>query len=285
MLGLFVLGEIFVTMTNPPPAVKEIAKFRQSFLTKAEVWQSIPNFLRSSIIGGLVGLMPGIGGSFVNILAYDQAKKASKEPETFGKGNIQGLIAPETASNAAIGGSLVPTLTLGIPGDAVTAVLMGGLLLHGIDPGPLMFRDHPLMVNMIYINFFLASVMMFLSMVILGARLFPLILRLPMRYIIPFVLVACTAGTYNMNTSMADVWTALAFGVIGYFFKRFDIPPAPAVIGLILGKMLEENLRRTLIDTEGSLFPFLTSPVAVTFLLMATASVAYSIWQKRTKSA
>ncbi|MCL2124143.1 MAG: tripartite tricarboxylate transporter permease, partial [Desulfovibrionaceae bacterium] len=152
MIGLFVVGEIFVTIADPPPAVKEISKFRQSFLTRTELRQSIPNFLRSGLIGAGIGILPGIGGSLANFVAYDQAKKASKEPETFGTGNIQGLIAPETANNASIGGALIPMLTLGIPGDVVTAVLMGGLQLHGIDPGPLMFRDHPYIIDVVYIN-------------------------------------------------------------------------------------------------------------------------------------
>jgi putative tricarboxylic transport membrane protein len=286
MIGLFVVGEIFVTLAEPLPPVKSvIAGFRQSFLTKAEFVQSLPNILRSCSIGAAIGILPGIGSSLANFVAYDQAKKAAKEPETYGTGNIQGVIASETSNNAAIGGALIPMLTLGIPGDTVTAVLMGGLLLHGIDPGPLLFRDHAFIVDMIYISFFIAAVMMFLSMILLGTRIFPKLLLLPRRYILPFVLVASTAGCYNMNTSMMDVWTALTFGIIGFLFKRYNYPTTPAVIGLILGRMLEDNLRRTLVDTNGSLMPFATNPISVVFLLLAVASIAYSIRQRARKHA
>lgn len=287
MIGLFVVGEIFVNIAEPPPPVTSvISGFRQSFLSWKELRQSIPNFLRSGAIGAAIGILPGIGGSLANFVAYDQAKKASREPETFGTGNIQGVIASETSNNAAIGGALIPMLTLGIPGDTVTAVLMGGLQLHGIDPGPLMFRDHPFIIDMVYISFFVAAILMFVSMVTLGTRLFPKLLLLPRRYILPFVLIASTAGCYNMNTSMTDVWTALVFGIIGFFFKRYNIPATPAVIGLILGRMLEDNLRRTLVDTDGSLLPFLTSPIAAVFLALALGSIVYSVWQKsRAKTA
>jgi putative tricarboxylic transport membrane protein len=176
-------------------------------------------------------------------------------------------------------------LTLGIPGDTVTAVLMGGLLLHGIAPGPLLFRDHPFIVDMVYISFFIAAIMMFLSMALLGTRVFPKLLLLPRRYILPFVLVASTAGCYNMNTSMMDVWTALIFGIIGFVFKRYNYPATPAVIGLVLGRMLEDNLRRTLVDTNGSLVPFVTNPISAVFLMLAVASIVYSVWQRSRKNA
>ncbi len=280
MIGLFVVAEILVNIADPPPPVKAvITGFHQSFLTKNEWLQSLGNFFRSGCIGAAIGILPGIGGSLANFVAYDQAKKASKEPETFGTGNIQGLIASETSNNAAIGGALVPMLTLGIPGDTVTAALMGGLQLHGIDPGPLMFRDHPFVIDTVYVSFFAAAIFMFLSMVILGTRFFPKLLLLKRGYILPFVLIASTAGCYNMNTSMMDVWTALVFGIIGFFFKRFGYPAAPAVIGLILGKILEVNLRRTLVDSDGDLTPFVTNPVPAFFLALAVLSIVYSVWQ------
>jgi putative tricarboxylic transport membrane protein len=285
MIGLFVVGELFVNIAEPPTPTKSvISGFRQAFLTLRELKQSLSNMFRSCCIGAAIGILPGIGGSLANFVAYDQAKKASKEPETFGTGNIQGLIASETSNNAAIGGALIPMLTLGIPGDTVTAVLMGGLQLHGIDPGPLMFRDHPFVVDMVYVSFFIAAVLMFLSMVLLGTRLFPKLLLLKRGYILPFVLIASTAGCYNMNTSMMDVWTAVIFGIIGFFLKRYHFPATPVVIGMILGKMLEMNLRQALVDTGGSLLPFVRDPVCVVFLTFAVLSIVYSMRQRRRKN-
>jgi putative tricarboxylic transport membrane protein len=286
MIGLFVVAEIFSNLASPPPVVDKLAPFRQSFLTLREWKDSAGNFLRSGAIGAAIGIIPGVGGVLANFVCYDQAKKASREPETFGKGNIQGLIASETGNNAVIGGALIPLLTLGIPGDMVTAALMGGLQLHGLDPGPLLFRDHPDVIYTVYATFFVAAIFMFLAMVVVGARCFPLILRIPRVYVLPVVLVACIAGCYNINTSMIDVWVALSFGVIGYFFQRYGYPTAPAVIGLILGLLIESNLRKALLETDSSLLPFITTPTPAFFLLLAVLSVCFSLWQgKKSRAA
>ncbi len=284
MIGLFVVSEIFSNLASPPAPIKNVSGLKQVFLTVREWKDSAGNFLRSGVIGAAIGILPGVGGALANFVAYDQAKKASARPETFGQGNIQGLIASETANNAVIGGALIPLLTLGIPGDTVTAALMSGLQLHGIDPGPLLFRDHPGLVYTVYAAFFTAAIFMFLTMAFLGARFFPLILRIPRVYVLPVVLVACTAGCYNINTSMVDVWVALAFGVIGYFFQRYGYPTTPAVIGLVLGGMLEVNLRKALLETDCSLLPFVSSPVPALFLALALFSLGYSLWQQRKSS-
>jgi putative tricarboxylic transport membrane protein len=236
---------------------------------------SVVNFFRSGVIGILIGILPGIGGALANFIAYDQAKKASKDPDSFGQGNIQGIIASETANNASIGGALIPMLSLGIPGDAVTAALLGGLMLHGLQPGPLLIRDNPEVVYGIFSSYFIATISMFTIMMI-GIKIFPTLLRIKKSFLLPIVLAAGIVGCYNLQYSLMDVWVAVFFGFIGFILIRNDFPLTPIVISLVLGKMLEENLRLALLSSGGTLLPLFYRPISLVFMMGALISVGIS---------
>jgi len=279
MIGLFVVSQAFTEAEQMAqkfiiPKPEKIKGFF-SFFTAQELRESVGNFIRSGFIGLLVGILPGIGGSLSNVLAYDQAKKMSKHPETFGTGNIQGVIAPETANNATVGGSLIPMLSLGIPGDAATAALLGGLMLHGLQPGPLMFKENPEIVYSVFVSYFIATVMMFVIMM-LGIRVFPLLLRLPKSLLMPLVLVASLVGCYNLQYSMNDMWISLAFGFFGFIFKKLGFPFTPVVISMVLGRMLENSLRIGLLNSDGSMMPLFTRPVALVCMILSVISLAMS---------
>jgi putative tricarboxylic transport membrane protein len=276
MIGLFVVSQVFteaeklsIKFLIPRPA-----KLGHFFSIK-EIKASIVNFLRSGVIGILIGILPGIGGALANFLAYDQAKKASKDPDSFGQGNIQGIIASETANNASIGGALIPMLSLGIPGDAVTAALLGGLMLHGLQPGPLLIRDNPAVVYGIFSSYIVATLAMF-AIMMGGIKIFPTILRIQKAYLLPLVLAAGIVGCYNLQYSLTDVWVAVVFGILGFIFQKHDFPLTPIVISLVLGKMLEENLRLSLLSSGGTLFPLFTRPISLVFMVGSVISVAIS---------
>ena len=211
------------------------------------------------------------------MVAYDQQKRAAKHPENYGRGELQGIIASETANNATIGGALIPFLALGIPGDTVTAALLGGLQIHGLDPGPILFSRHMDMVYGVFVAFILSCVVMYVFMQFVGTYVFPVALRLQKKYILPLVMVMSLIGCYNMEYSMMAVWVALAFGVLGYVLKKFRYPLMPLIIGLILGPMFERELRLACIQAGGSFAEFLSSPIALVFLALTVLSRAVAL--------
>jgi putative tricarboxylic transport membrane protein len=280
MIGLFVLGEVFRSLESKDPdlKMKDVTFKNSGSFTWEEIRASVPNFLRSGLIGVGIGILPGIGGSLANFVAYDQAKKASRNPESFGTGNIQGIIASETSNNAVIGGALIPMMALGIPGDVVSAALMGGLMLHGLQPGPMLFVEHPVFIWGVYLSFLVSSLLMFGSMMLAGTRVLPYILLVPRRFLLPGVVVASVVGCYNLDYSITDMWTTLVFGILGYFLSKHEYPLAPLVISLVLGSMFEKQLRLTLMYNAGDLFaPILGSPIASGFILAAFLSLGYSL--------
>ena len=282
MVGMFVIAHICAEAKNHTEKYSlPISKPVKGIMTKAEWKESVPNFLRSGLIGTAIGILPGIGGNLATFVCYDQAKRASKDPKSFGQGNIQGIIASETGNNAVIGGALIPMIALGIPGDTSTAALLGGLQIHDLTPGPLLFKMHPALVYSVFISFIVAVVYMFL-MILGGKRIFPKMLRIKKSFLLPAVLVLSLVGCYNLSYSMKDVWIAVIFGVIGYALKKWNFPNTPIVIGLILGKMLEKNLRLGLSQSGNSLLPMLTQPICLIFLAATIASLFFAAKIKKT---
>lgn len=280
MIGLFVISQIFKELEQPAqkyliPKAEKVS----AFLSLKEWKESASNFIRSSFIGVLIGILPGIGGSLANFVSYDQAKKASKNPETFGKGNLQGIIASESANNATIGGAMITLIALGIPGDAVTAVLLGGLQLHGLNPGPLLIVEHPILVYSVFISFLIATLIMFILM-LAGVKVFPFILRIQKSYLLSIILTAGIIGCYNLKYSIQDVWVALAFGIIGYFLIKKEYPLTPLVISLVLGTLFESQLRTGLLQSNGSLLPLFTRPVACVFIIASVISLIIALKPK-----
>ena len=261
MIGLFVVAQAFAEMdTLSERFIIAASRLTDRFMSLAELRASLPNFIRSGLIGTAIGILPGIGGTLASVVAYDQQKRAAKHPENYGRGELQGIIASETANNATIGGALIPFLALGIPGDTVTAALLGGLQIHGLDPGPILFSRHMDMVYGVFVAFILSCVVMYVFMQFVGTYVFPVALRLQKKYILPLVMVMSLIGCYNMEYSMMAVWVALAFGVLGYVLKKFRYPLMPLIIGLILGPMFERELRLACIQAGGASRNFFPAP-------------------------
>ena len=236
-------------------------------------WKTI---LRSSLIGIVIGIMPGAGTSIASFLSYNEAKRASKDPSSFGKGNIEGVAASEAANNAVTGGSLIPALTLGIPGNAVTAVFIGGLTIQGLIPGPNLFIKYGEITYTLLISLFLANIM-FWAIGIAFARQFVKIVKTPTKILAPIICVLSIIGSFAIRNNFFDVWLLFGFGILGYFMERFKISPAPIVLALVLGPMVESELRRTLILFHGSLLPVLYRPISLCILALIVISVIFPL--------
>jgi putative tricarboxylic transport membrane protein len=244
-----------------------------------EILRQPANLIRSTLIGLWIGILPAVGGSAANILAWDQAKKASRYPERFGTGIPDGIIASESSNNANIGGSLITMMAFGIPGDAVTAVMLGALIIHGIQPGPLFATTHTKIAYGMFVAYFLAH---FLTVAVewVGLRLFLRVILVPQRILIPVILVLCAIGAFALNNIVANVWTFWVFGLVGYGMIKAGFPLAPLVLGVVLGDQLEVNLIRALM-TDADPWLFVTRPISGLLLVGAVASVGWALYQRR----
>lgn len=270
MIGLFGLSEALVQLkTKSMPIKQDVRKIVPNFKL---IIKNFPLALRCSIIGTLIGAMPGTGGDIAALIAYDHAKRSVKNPypRPFGEGAYQGVIAPESANNACIGGAAIPMMTLGIPGDSVTAILIGALMIHGIRPGPLLMQEQPEFFWIVVGALFLANVFLLL-LGLTGLRLFCKIVEIPKYIIIPVIIMLSIIGTYSINNSVIDIYWMFFFGIIGYFFKMYDYPVATLVLGVILGPIIDSNWRRAVDICHGNLLEFLggffTHPISLVLLL------------------
>jgi putative tricarboxylic transport membrane protein len=246
---------------------KLVVEAKAMLPTLKEIWDSFPTMIRSSIIGAFIGVLPGAGSTIAAFLGYGEGKRWSKHPELYGTGSIEGVAAAETADNASVGGALVPMLTLGIPGSGTTAIMLGALMMQGIQPGPHIFVQNADVVYALYGGLIIACLMMF----IIGmgaARYFALMLKLPDSVISAIILPLCVVGAYSMNNSLFDVWLMICFSVIGYLMLKGGIPITPLVLGYVLGPMVETNLRRAMIIHNGDFFAVLGNPVAGVFFVL-----------------
>jgi putative tricarboxylic transport membrane protein len=232
-----------------------------------------------ALVGVLIGVLPAIGGSAASMMAYDQAKKISRRPEKFGTGIPEGIIASEASNNANVGGSLVTIMAFGIPGDAVTAVMLGALTIHGIQSGPLFISQNPELAYGIFAAYLLAHPLMVLILAA-GARWMLRIVTVPKAALFPVVLVLCTIGAYALNNTMSNVYSLLAFGVLGYAMVKVGLPLAPFILGVILGDQIEINLVRAIM-TDPNPWLFITQPISGGLLFLSVASVLFALWQHR----
>lgn len=226
----------------------------------------VSNLLRSSVLGTVIGILPGIGANVGSTVAYGVARQFSKNPERFGKGSEEGLVASESANNATVGGALIPLVSLGIPGSVVDAILLGALVIHGLQPGPLLFQNHPDAIQAL-IGAYLVSNVVLVAVMLGLSRAFGAIALFPKSWLGPAILVLCVVGSYCLNNRMFDVGTMVVFGMLGLLFKKFRIPAAPFVIGFVLMPILEENLGSGLMISGGSYLPLLQSPFALACLI------------------
>src|SRR5689334_16811062 len=230
-----------------------------------------------TFIGIMIGVLPAIGGSAANIMAYDQAKKFSKRPEKFGTGIPEGIVASEASNSANVAGSLMMIMAFGIPGDAVTAVMMGALTIHGIQPGPLFISQHPKIAYGIYASYLVALPLM-IAVIWVGSRVWLRIILMPKSILIPIVLVLCVIGAYALSNTMNDVYVLALFCVIGYAMVKARIPLAPLILGVVLGDQIEANLIQA-ISTDANPWLFITRPISGGMLAASIASVALAVWQ------
>jgi len=288
MIGLFGMGEMLTV-------IEKTKKDRDLTILRGKVsktWDALKFFmklkwvyLRSCIVGEIIGIIPGAGGTIAAISAYGLQKRVSKHSHLMGRGALEGIAAPETANNACIGGAFIPLLSLGIPGDAVTAVLIGAFIIHGIVPGPMMYTTNPKMVSAIFIGMMLSNICLF----IVGmtcANYIAKILKIPTQMLNALIIALCVIGTLAVRNSLFDTGVMLVFGIIGYFMSKGGVPKAPLVLGLVLGPIIEENLRRWAVLAEGSygkafVNAVLTNPVTLTMVIAAVVILVLPLFSKK----
>lgn len=277
IIGLFGVAELFDQMlTHHERKTKPISTLGRWWPNKAEYRRSAKPFGIATGIGVVVGLVPAAGGDIAGLVGWDRARRASKHPEEYGKGSIEGVVASDSASSATLGGSLTTTMALGIPGDSVMAVMIGSMLIWGLQPGPTLFTSQPDLVVSITGIMLAATV---LSLVVSLARLRGMVrlLDTPNHFLWPIILIFCVVGTYATTNNIFTVGTMLVFGIIGVVFKRVGIPAGPVVLGLLLGPIAEENLSRTLVLTQARPFFEVWSPVAILLLALSLFSVLWPL--------
>ena len=284
-IGLFAVAEVLTSATRSLTQDVYAAPIRGLLPTRADWWACRWTLPRASLIGFVVGVLPGAGATLASIIAYLTEKRLSRYPERFGTGVIEGVAAPETANNAASGGAMVPLLTLGVPGSGTTAVMLGALMLWGLRPGPLLFEKNPELVWGLIASMYIGNVLLLiLNLPLIG--LWVRLLSVPPRILMPLILLFCFTGTYAVSSNPFDLWVMVIFGVLGFVLQRYDYPVAPIVLGLILGPMLETHFRRALIISRGDYAIFLQRPiaaglitVAAVYLLLPLLSWAWRRWR------
>ncbi|MBO8162845.1 MAG: tripartite tricarboxylate transporter permease [Brevibacillus sp.] len=272
-VGLFALGEVFKTIHETGRQSGAIAKVGRVIPTRRDLRQSAGPIARGSLLGFFIGLLPGAGATLSSFFSYVLEKKLSKHPERFGKGEIAGVAAPESANNAASGGAMIPLLTLGIPGSGMTAILMGALLMYNVQPGPLLFSDHPKIAWGLIASMFVGNLMLLVLNMPL-VKLFAKIIETPSQYLLPIIIAISVFGVYAVQINTFDLVLLVVCGVAGYFLSKHDYPLAPLVLGLVLGPMIENNMRRALTTANGDFTIFLSEPLSLLFLLLAFLWIA-----------
>lgn len=274
VVGLFAMAEVFrgledMAKGTAPPAMKITGKL---WLTREEWRRSIGPIWRGGVIGFIIGVLPGAGGTIASIMSYTTEKRISRHPEEFGHGAIEGVAGPESANNSDTAGALVPLLTLGVPGGGATAVMLGAFIMYGIQPGPLLFQTKPDLVWGLINSMYIGNVMLvILNLPLIG--LFVRLLYIPQGILFPLIVAISTIGAYAINGSTVDLWLILIFGLIGYVFDKVDIPVAPLVLSLVLGGIMEQSFRQAMTISGGDVAVFYSSAITITLLVMSVISV------------
>jgi putative tricarboxylic transport membrane protein len=275
VMGLFGISEVMINVGTPIHRSFLKTKIKNLFPSLKDWKNSKFPILRGTLLGFIVGALPGMGLSST-FLSYAFEKRLSKHPEKFGTGVIEGVAGPETCNNASSQAAFIPMLSLGIPTNVIMAMLLGALMVYGITPGPLLLRDHPNLFWGLISSMYIGNVML----LVLNLPLIPVwvqILRIPYSYLFPVILIFCIIGSYSLNNNIGDVIVMAVFGVVGYLMKRFDFEAAPLVLALILGPLLEDNLRQSLLISKGSFKIFITRPISASFMIVSMLIVISSI--------
>lgn len=273
MIGAFALSEVFTQIVgnqdgdNGASSKIKVGAYKlREFLSYK--WVA----LKSSIIGTVIGILPGTGGSIASFVSYGVAMRTSKNQEEFGKGSEEGLVAPESSNNAAAGGAMIPTLILGIPGSPTTAVILAALILHGLQPGPQLLTDQPILLYSVFFAMFIASVLTFV-VGRFGIQIFELLLKLPYSIIATFIILLSLLGAFAVDNNIFNVWIMLIFGVVGYLMKIFDFSVPSLILGIVLGPLMEESFRRHLLLNNGNYMSFFHSPITVIILSVSLLAI------------
>lgn len=280
LIGLFAVAELFSNIEKMGVTERIKAKIGQYFPSWADIKTSLPNIIKSSLIGTGVGSVPGAGGDIAAFVSYAEAKRSSRHPEKFGTGLVEGVAATESSNNACSGGAMIPLLSLGVPGDAVTAVLLGAFVIQGLQPGPLLYKEH---LDVVY-NVFASMIIANIAMLIVGAvgiRFFARIIGVQKEILIPIIFVLSLVGSYAMRQNVFDVYLTIGFGVIGYLMQRYHYPLSPILLALILGPMAESNLRRSMVVSGGDWHILFSRPIAVGLMLLGVAFLIASVWNHK----
>ncbi|MBO1511507.1 tripartite tricarboxylate transporter permease [Metabacillus bambusae] len=267
-VGLFALGEVFKTILEKENDSGVVSKIGRILPTRQDLKESSGPITRGSLLGFFIGVLPGAGATLASFFSYIMEKKLSKNPSKFGKGAIEGVAAPESANNAASGGAMIPLLTLGIPGSGTTAILMGALIMYNVQPGPLLFEEHPQVAWGLIASMFIGNVMLLILNMPL-VKVFAKVIETPAKYLLPIIIAISFFGVYAVQYSTFDLILLLICGIVGYYLQKHDFPIAPIVLGLVLGPMIENNMRRTLTSSDGDFMIFLQSPASLIFLIIA----------------
>lgn len=273
LIGLFAVSEVFnqIEIMVKEKHIKSDIKMDRNYMSFSELKKSLPTMIKSGILGTFIGSIPGAGADIAAFVCYNEARRSNKN-EKFGEGSLIGISAPEAGNNGVTGGALVPLLTLGVPGDAVAAVLLGALIVQGLTPGPLLFEQSPDVVYGLFSAMILGNIIL-LFVGLGGIKFYSRIVEIPKLMMIPSILILSTVGSYSMNNSLFDVIVTLAFGIIGYFMSKIKMPSSPIVLAVILGPMLETNLRKSILMYEGSYSFLWTRPITAVFLILTIVSL------------
>jgi putative tricarboxylic transport membrane protein len=289
LIGLFAFSQLLSDVERREAAQGALIEAKAETI-RIEHWRAIRtifsqpvNLIRSALIGVFIGALPAAGGTISNVLSYDQSKKASRHPEKYGTGIPDGVIASEAANNGTAGGALITMMALGIPGDIVTAIMLGALLIHNVVPGPTFITEEPLLAYSVFIAFFIAHFVM-IAVQAVGLRAFLLITRIPKYVLASTILFFCAIGVFALNNIVFDIWVLFGFGVLGYVMKKLGFPLAPMIIGVVLGTIAELNLNRAYMsDPDPSVF--FTRPISLFFLILAVISLVFPFSQRHRSAA
>src|SRR6185503_3118940 len=260
LVGAFGFAEVLTVLTAPQakPVVNSVDSVLPRFGDVFRYWRTV---LRSGVIGVYVGILPGVGEDMAAWSSYAAARRASKEKDEFGKGSVEGLMAAETGDNASIPGGIIPALALAIPGSAPAAVLMAAMIIHGVQPGPMLMVNQPQFVyDVVTMTLFATIAMLFFGLFMVRPLL--RIIMIPRSIIMPVIFVLCTVGSYSLASRLFDVWTMLGTGLACFVLRKLNYPVAPFVLGLVLGDIVDKSLRRGLVISDGSIAPFFTRPIS-----------------------
>ncbi len=278
LIGIFAMSQAIEGVRDSRKIAPPQVKLTSVGISIKEFLRILPHIVKSAFIGTFVGAVPGTGTDIAAFLSYGEAKRSSKHPEEFGTGALEGVAAPEAGNNACVNGAMIPMFTLGIPGEAATAVILGGLMVLGLQPGPLLFTDSPDVIYTVFASTITSNLFM-IVLGILGARFFAKVLSLPKSVIVSFIFVFSVLGAYSMRNSMFDIIVMMSAGLLGYIFSVIDYPVPPVLLGVILGPLVESNLGRTLLVSDGNLTIFFKRPISIFFILIIVGTISSNVYK------